>query len=204
MRSARNSAARPPPLSATPRLLIRGLWTVSPGPERRPRVSVLGEEFHQDPPSISGRLGCYPGSGWRAGSGSAPSRDALAARYSYHTALSPIAGPRKIQPSRRPRVVRISQDRPPRKGKSNETRRKAQKRHPVLVTRATILPVTLYLEKEVRTDEEEDPHLAANTGVVTRPGFAARAEDRRLLTGGASSARIFLPPANHQERRTYS
>src|SRR5215216_4707002 len=57
---------------------------------------------------------------------------------------------------------------------------------------ATILFVSLYLDKEVRADVQEDRQLAASTGVVARPGFVARAGDRRLLTGAASLVRIFL------------
>ena len=37
---------------------------------------------------------------------------------------------------------------------------------------------TLYLEWEVKADEEEDIQLATSLGVVTRPGFLARAGDR--------------------------
>src|SRR5215218_6712508 len=53
------------------------------------------------------------------------------------------------------------------------------------------LSASLYLEWEVRTDEEEDRQLAPSPGVVARPGFVAWAGDRRLLTGGASPVRIF-------------
>ena len=56
----------------------------------------------------------------------------------------------------------------------------------------TILVVSLYLEQEVRIDEEEGQQLAAGTGVVTRPGLVARAGDRRLLAGAASLVRIFF------------
>ena len=51
---------------------------------------------------------------------------------------------------------------------------------------------SLYLEQEVRTDEGEGQQVATSTGVVTRPGLVARASDRRLLTGAALLARIFL------------
>ena len=44
---------------------------------------------------------------------------------------------------------------------------------------ATILFVSLYLEQEVRTDEEEDRQLATSTGAMARPGFVARVGDRR-------------------------
>jgi hypothetical protein len=37
----------------------------------------------------------------------------------------------------------------------------------------------LYLAKEVRNDEKAFPQLAASTGVMARPGFVARAGDRR-------------------------
>jgi hypothetical protein len=56
----------------------------------------------------------------------------------------------------------------------------------------TILVISLYLEQEVRIDEEEGHQLAAGTGVMARPAFVARAGDRRLLTGAASLVRIFL------------
>ena len=54
--------------------------------------------------------------------------------------------------------------------------------------------VWLYLDKEVRADVQESLQLAASTGVMARPGFVARAGDRRLLTGAASLVRIFLLP----------
>src|SRR5918993_2080907 len=41
-------------------------------------------------------------------------------------------------------------------------------------------------------DEEEGLQLAPNAVVVARSAFVARAGDRRLFTGAASSARIFL------------
>ena len=44
---------------------------------------------------------------------------------------------------------------------------------------------SLYLEQEVRTDEQKDRQLAASTGVVARPAFVVRAGDRRLFTGVA-------------------
>jgi hypothetical protein len=53
--------------------------------------------------------------------------------------------------------------------------------------------VSLYLVWEVRAAVQESLQLAASTGVMARPGFVARASDRRLLTGGASLVRIFLP-----------
>ena len=59
---------------------------------------------------------------------------------------------------------------------------------------ATISVLSLYLEQEVRNDAEKGPQLAAGTGVVTRSEFVARAGDRRLFTGAASLARIFLLP----------
>jgi hypothetical protein len=69
-----------------------------------------------------------------------------------------------------------------------------QQSGPVLVMCDTILIVSLYLEWEVRNDEEEGRQLAASAGVVARPGFVARAGDRRLLKGAASPARIYLRP----------
>ena len=63
-----------------------------------------------------------------------------------------------------------------------------------LVMCGTILVVSMYLEQEVRTDEEEGQQVAAGAGVVTRPGLVARAGDRRLFTGAASLVRIFLLP----------
>jgi hypothetical protein len=69
-----------------------------------------------------------------------------------------------------------------------------QERGPALVICGTMLIVSLYLEQEVRNDEEEGQQLAASLGVVARPGFVARAGDHRLLTGAASLARIFLLP----------
>ena len=45
----------------------------------------------------------------------------------------------------------------------------------------TMLVISLYLEQEVRIDEEEGRQLAAGTGVMARPAFVARAGDRRLL-----------------------
>ena len=53
---------------------------------------------------------------------------------------------------------------------------------------------SLYLEQEVTGNVQEDRQLAAGTGVVARPGFDARAGDRRLFTGAASLVRIFLLP----------
>ncbi len=58
----------------------------------------------------------------------------------------------------------------------------------------SLVAPSLYLEQEVRTDEQEDRQLAAGTGVVARPGFVARAGDRPLFTGVASLVRIFLLP----------
>src|SRR5918998_6867926 len=69
-----------------------------------------------------------------------------------------------------------------------------QERGLILVMCGTILVVSMYLEQEVRTDEGEGQQLAAGTGVVARPGFVARAGDRRLFTGAASLVRIFLLP----------
>jgi len=63
-----------------------------------------------------------------------------------------------------------------------------------LVMCGTMLAASLYLEQEVRNDEQEDRQLAASTGVVARSGLVARAGDRRLLTGAASLARIILRP----------
>jgi hypothetical protein len=40
------------------------------------------------------------------------------------------------------------------------------------------LSTSLYLEWEVRADEEEDRRLASSLGVEARPGFVARAGDR--------------------------
>jgi hypothetical protein len=54
--------------------------------------------------------------------------------------------------------------------------------------------VPLYLVLEVRAVVQEGLQLAASTGVMARPGFVARAGDRRLLTGAASLVRIFLLP----------
>ena len=59
-----------------------------------------------------------------------------------------------------------------------------------MVIHDTMLLVSLHLQQEVRTDGEDRLTTAANAGVVARPGFVARADDRRLLTGAASSARI--------------
>jgi hypothetical protein len=65
----------------------------------------------------------------------------------------------------------------------------------VLVMCGTILGAqSLYLEQEVRNDEERGRQLAAGAGVVARPGLVARAGDRRLFTGAASLVRIFLLP----------
>ena len=61
-----------------------------------------------------------------------------------------------------------------------------------MVIHDTMLLVSLHLQQEVRTDGEDRLTTAANAGVVARPGFVARADDRRLLTGAASSARIFF------------
>jgi hypothetical protein len=49
----------------------------------------------------------------------------------------------------------------------------------MLVMRDTIVMESLYLSWEVRNDEEATPQLAASTGVMARPGFVARAGDRR-------------------------
>jgi PDZ domain-containing secreted protein len=57
-----------------------------------------------------------------------------------------------------------------------------------------LIAPSLYLEQEVRIDEQEGQQLAAGTGVVARPGFVGRAGDRRLFTGAASLVRIFLLP----------
>jgi hypothetical protein len=49
---------------------------------------------------------------------------------------------------------------------------------------------------------QERSTTSRNTGAVARPGFVARASDRRLLTGAASLARIsfYLPRANFSKR----
>ena len=73
--------------------------------------------------------------------------------------------------------------------------RRLQERSLVLVMCDTMLVAPLYLEQEVRTDEEGGRQLAAGTGVVARPGLVARAGDRPLLTGAASLVRIFLLPS---------
>ena len=65
-------------------------------------------------------------------------------------------------------------------------------RNTALVICDTILLVSLHLEQEVRTDGEDRLKTAADAGVVARPEFVARADDRRLLIGAASSARIFF------------
>ena len=77
-------------------------------------------------------------------------------------------------------------------GRAGESRH--QERDPALVMCGTILVASLYLEQEVRDEEEEGRQLAASTGVVARPGFVARAGDRPLFTGAASLVRIFLLP----------
>jgi hypothetical protein len=60
--------------------------------------------------------------------------------------------------------------------------------------RATMMQqITLPLKEEVRTDVHKGRQLAAGTGVVARPELVARADDRRLLAGAASLARIFSP-----------
>src|SRR5919112_4847407 len=99
--------------------------------------------------------------------------------------------------SRRPAPRLRVQDHPTRPGHAawvvtdgaGESR---QERGPALVICGTMLIVSLYLEQEVRNDEEEGRQLAASLGVVARPGFVARADDRRLLTGAASLVRILL------------
>jgi hypothetical protein len=77
-------------------------------------------------------------------------------------------------------------------GGASESR--LQERGLVLVICGIMLIVSLYLEQEVRDDEEEGQQLAAGTGVVARPRLVARAGDRRLLAGAASPARIYLRP----------
>ncbi len=79
-------------------------------------------------------------------------------------------------------------------GEQDMRRRSRQEHRLTLVMCGTILVAPLYLEQEVRIDEEEGQQLAAGTGVVARPGFVARAGDRRLFTGAASLVRIFLLP----------
>jgi hypothetical protein len=54
-------------------------------------------------------------------------------------------------------------------------KRRCEERGLVLVICGAILVASLYLEKEVRNDEEEGQQLATSPGVVTRAGFVARA-----------------------------
>ena len=58
----------------------------------------------------------------------------------------------------------------------------------------TILVFSLYLEREVRTDEGEGRQLAAGTGVMARPAFVVRAGDRRLLTERLRLSEYFRYP----------
>src|SRR5215211_1691331 len=79
--------------------------------------------------------------------------------------------------------------------------RRYQRRAPALVMCATIMFQTLYLDQEVRNDEEESRLTRRKHWRCGTTSVCCRAGDRRLLTGAASLVRIFLLPTGATHRK---